>query len=158
MQICLRTQLVGFNMSMLPSDFTLMKHFTLFLALAVGLGLLDSHAQIFNPTKRVMVEDHTTGGAWTDGGPRGIVHLEQFMMETPATDYEVACIHGNNGADYEYGNFDAMFLASYSNPAANTDLMMLLFRWIEKQLAATKPQPPFLSSTIPCLATSVTPI
>lgn len=107
-----------------PPHLTLMKHFTLFIALAVGVGALDSHAQIFNPTKRVMVEDHTTGGAWFGWwSPRGIVHLEHFMMETPATDYEVACIHGNNGADYEYGNFDAMFLASYSTPAANTDLM-----------------------------------
>ena len=104
-----------------------------------------------------MVEDRTTGGAWFGWwSPRGIVHLEHFMMETPATDYEVACIHGNNGADYEYGNFDAMFLASYSNPAANTDLMKSC--WIEKQLAATKPQPRFLSNTIPCLATSATPI
>ena len=101
-----------------------MKHFTLSLALAVALGGPNSHAQIFNPTKRVMVEDHTTGGAWYGWwSPRGIVHLEQFMMATPATDYEVACIHGNNGADYEYGNFDAMFLSSYSTPAANTDLM-----------------------------------
>ena len=40
--------------------------------------------------------------------PEGIVFLEQFMMTTLATDYEVACIHGNGGADYEYGNFDAM--------------------------------------------------
>ena len=100
-----------------------MRHFTLFLALTVSLGATQSHAQIFNPTKRVMVEDHTTGGAWFGWwSPRGIVFLEQFMMETPSNEYEVACIHGNNGAD-DYGNFDAMYLPEYSDPAASSDLM-----------------------------------
>ena len=70
-----------------------------------------------------MVEDHTTGGAWFGWwSPRGIVFLEQYMMETPANEYEVACIHGNNGAD-DYGNFDAMYLPAYSDPAASSDLM-----------------------------------
>ena len=87
---------------------------------AVSLGLA---AQSFTPTKRVMIEDHTIGGAWFGWwSPRGIVFLEQFMMETPATEYEVACIHGNNGAD-DYGNFDAMHLPEYSDPAASSDLM-----------------------------------
>lgn len=100
-----------------------MRHFTLFLALTVSLGAMQCHAQIFNPTKRVMVEDHTTGGAWFGWwSPRGIVFLEQFMMETPSNEYEVACIHGNNGAD-DYGNFDAMYLPEYSDPAASSDLM-----------------------------------
>ena len=88
---------------------------------AVSLGLA---AQSFTPTKKVMIEDHTTGGAWFGWwSPRGIVFLEQFMMTTLATDYEVACIHGNGGADYENGNFDAMYLPSYSDAAVNTDLM-----------------------------------
>jgi len=74
-------------------------------------------AQTFTPTKRVMVEDHTTGGAWYGWfSPRGIVYLEDFIFETPASGYEVACIHGNNGAD-EFGNFDAMYLPAYSDAA-----------------------------------------
>jgi len=74
-------------------------------------------AQTFTPTKRVMVEDHTTGGAWYGWfSPRGIVYLEDFIFETPASGYEVACIHGNNGAD-EFGNFDAMYLPEYSDAA-----------------------------------------
>jgi len=44
---------------------------------AVSLGLA---AQSFTPTKKVMIEDHTTGGAWFGWwSPRGIVFLEQFM-------------------------------------------------------------------------------
>ena len=98
-----------------------MKHVLFFLAaLAMTLNVNQLDAQTFTPTKRVMVEDHTTGGAWFGWwSPRGIVFLEDFMMETPASSYEVACIHGNNGAD-DYGNFDAMYLAEYSDAALNS--------------------------------------
>ena len=95
-----------------------MKHvlFSL-LALVMVFHADVCNAQSFTPTKRVMVEDHTTGGAWFGWwSPRGIVYLEDFMMETPATVYEVACIHGNMGAD-DYGNFDAMYLPEYSDAA-----------------------------------------
>ena len=50
-------------------------------------------------------------------------YLEEFMMETPAMGYEVACIHGNTGANmFGYNNFDAMYLAEYSDPALSSPL------------------------------------
>ena len=96
-----------------------MKHvlFSL-LALVMVFHADVCHAQSFTPTKRVMVEDHTIGQAWSGWwSPRGIVFLDQFMTETPAMGYEVACIHGNAGANmFGYNNFDAMYLAEYSDP------------------------------------------
>lgn len=94
-----------------------MRYVTCFFLLGAMLSSTLCEAQTFTPTKRVMVEDHTTGGAWFGWwSPRGIVYLEDFMMETPDSGYEVACIHGNNGAD-EFGNFDAMYLPAYSDAA-----------------------------------------
>ncbi|MGB1122017.1 MAG: Omp28-related outer membrane protein [Flavobacteriales bacterium] len=95
-----------------------------FLIAAIAFGAVQLNAQSFEPTKRTMIEDHTTGGAWYGWwSPRGIVYLEDFMMETSSAMYEVACIHGNMGADYENGHFDAMYLEAYSDAAANTMLM-----------------------------------
>ena len=94
-----------------------MRYVTCFFLLGAMLISTLCEAQTFTPTKRVMVEDHTTGGAWYGWySPRGIVYLEDFIFETPASGYEVACIHGNNGAD-EFGNFDAMYLPAYSDAA-----------------------------------------
>ncbi|MAB73629.1 MAG: hypothetical protein CMC99_01620 [Flavobacteriales bacterium] len=94
-----------------------MRYVTCFFLLGAMLSSTLCEAQTFTPTKRVMVEDHTTGGAWYGWfSPRGIVYLEDFIFETPASGYEVACIHGNNGAD-EFGNFDAMYLPEYSDAA-----------------------------------------
>ena len=94
-----------------------MRYVTCFFLLGAMLSSTLCEAQTFTPTKRVMVEDHTTGGAWYGWfSPRGIVYLEDFIFETPASGYEVACIHGNNGAD-EFGNFDAMYLPAYSDAA-----------------------------------------
>lgn len=95
-----------------------------FLVGALAIGIMPSNAQSFEPTKRTMVEDHTTGGAWYGWwSPRGIVYLEDFMMETSSAMYEVACIHGNSGADVANGHFDAMYLPAYSDAATNTMLM-----------------------------------
>ena len=102
-----------------------MKH-VLFSLLALGMVFHADvcNAQSFTPTKRVMVEDHTIGQAWSGWwSPRGIVFLDQFMTETPAMGYEVACIHGNAGANmFGYNNFDAMYLAEYSDPALSSSL------------------------------------
>lgn len=107
----------------LNANLTQMRFVSCFFLLGAMLGSALCQAQTFTPTKRVMVEDHTTGGAWFGWwSPRGIVYLENFMFETPATGYEVACIHGNNGAD-EFGNFDAMYLPEYSDAAVNTPLV-----------------------------------
>ncbi|MBL6866547.1 MAG: Omp28-related outer membrane protein [Flavobacteriales bacterium] len=98
-----------------------MKHLSSILVmLTVAYSGNLCNAQSFTPTKRVMVEDHTTGGAWFGWwSPRGIVYLEDFMFDTPEQGYEVACVHGNNGAD-EFGNFDAMYLPEYSDAAINS--------------------------------------
>jgi hypothetical protein len=98
-----------------------MKYFSsILLMLTVAYSGNLCNAQSFTPTKRVMVEDHTTGGAWFGWwSPRGIVYLEDFMFDTPEQGYEVACVHGNNGAD-EFGNFDAMYLPEYSDAAINS--------------------------------------
>ena len=105
------------NLSNFGRNLTQMKNVNCFFLLGAMLSSTLCEAQSFTPTKRVMVEDHTTGGAWFGWfSPRGIVYLEDFIFETPASGYEVACIHGNNGAD-EFGNFDAMYLPAYSDAA-----------------------------------------
>ena len=105
---------------------TLMKHI---LSLSIALGAMLSstlcEAQTFNPSKRVMIEDHTIGQAWSGWwSPRGIVYLEDFMLNSENTGYEVACIHGNAGANqFGFNNFDAMYLPEYSDAALNTTLV-----------------------------------
>lgn len=105
---------------------TLMKHFlSLSIALGAMLASLSCEAQTFTPTKRVMIEDHTIGQAWYGWwSPRGIVYLEDFMLDSENTGYEVACIHGNEGANqFGFNNFDAMYLPEYSDAALNTPLV-----------------------------------
>lgn len=103
-----------------------MKHF---LPLSIALGAMLpstlSEAQTFTPVKRVMIEDHTIGQAWFGWwSPRGIVYLEDFMLDSENSGYEVACIHGNEGANqFGFDNFDAMYLPEYSDAALNTALV-----------------------------------
>lgn len=103
-----------------------MKHFIIFLV-AFGAMLTSSfcEAQTFSPVKRVFIEDHTIGQAWFGWwSPRGIVYLEDFMLDSENTGYEVACIHGNEGANqFGFNNFDAMYLPEYSDAAVNTPLV-----------------------------------
>ena len=103
-----------------------MKHFAL-LSVAFGAMLASTscEAQTFSPVKRVMIEDHTVGQAWFGWwSPRGIVYLEDFMLDSENTGYEVACIHGNEGANqFGFNNFDAMYLPEYSDAALNTPLV-----------------------------------
>ena len=111
---------------------------------AVSLGLT---AQSFTPTKRVMIEDHTIGQAWFGWwSPRGIVYLEDFMLDSENTGYEVACIHGNAGANqFGFDNFDAMYLPEYSDAALNTDLV---YGWphfvLDRKDGNARPRPFFL--------------
>ena len=70
----------------------LMKHF-LTLAAFCSAFFAPSlcEAQTFTPTKRVMIEDHTIGQAWFGWwSPRGIVYLEDFMLNPENSGYEVA--------------------------------------------------------------------
>ena len=103
-----------------------MKHFLpLSIALGAMLASTLSEAQTFTPVKRVMIEDHTIGQAWFGWwSPRGIVYLEDFMLDSENSGYEVACIHGNEGANqFGFDNFDAMYLPEYSDAALNTALV-----------------------------------
>ena len=99
------------------------------IILAVAFGAMFTfsvcQAQTFSPVKRVFIEDHTIGQAWFGWwSPRGIVYLEDFMLDSENTGYEVACIHGNEGANqFGFNNFDAMYLPEYSDAAVNTPLV-----------------------------------
>lgn len=103
-----------------------MKHLII-SSVALGAMLTSTFckAQTFSPVKRVFIEDHTIGQAWYGWwSPRGIVYLEDFMLDSENTGYEVACIHGNEGANqFGFGNFDAMYLPEYSDAAVNTLLV-----------------------------------
>ena len=103
-----------------------MKHFlTLAAFCSAFFAPALCEAQTFTPTKRVMIEDHTIGQAWFGWwSPRGIVYLEDFMLNPENSGYEVACIHGNEGANqFGFNNFDAMYLPEYSDAAVNTPLV-----------------------------------
>ena len=103
-----------------------MKHFLILAAFgSAAFAPSLCEAQTFTPTKRVMIEDHTIGQAWFGWwSPRGIVYLEDFMLNPENSGYEVACIHGNEGANqFGFNNFDAMYLPEYSDAALNTPLV-----------------------------------
>ena len=103
-----------------------MKHFLILAAFgSAAFAPSLCEAQTFTPTKRVMIEDHTIGQAWFGWwSPRGMVYLEDFMLNPENSGYEVACIHGNEGANqFGFNNFDAMYLPEYSDAALNTPLV-----------------------------------